>query len=146
MHVQARAKTAASPEDLEKFLTWISDPEQLEGRPAVNVEGVSGSHVEHDGEFVFSFDHDRVDEVRHQLRDYNPTFLYGVMDSDEDLPPDRDGTIFWARLAENTPGQLLAAIQAARNSDIGRDKEIRDVMIGQETGGSQFYVQITFED
>ncbi len=146
MHVQARASTSASPADLETFLKWISDPDQLEGHAAVNIEGVGGSHVEHrDGEFVFSFDHDRVEEVRDLLGRYNPTFFYGRMDSDDDLNPDRDGTIFWARLAENTPGQLLAAIQAARESDVGKDKEIKDVLIGQETGGTQFYVQISFE-
>ena len=140
MHVQARAVPATSPADVEAFLKVLSEPETPAGedeRKPINIEGVTGADLENGGRIVFSFDHDRVDDVRTWLRDAGYQEV-------EFLNAD-DNEFFWAELGGNAPGQLLNAIRSGKGVNSG--KRIKDVLIGQETQSpNRFYVHVTFED
>jgi hypothetical protein len=142
MHIQAKAKIAASPPDLEKFVKALSEPETPPGEPdrlPINIEGVGGTELETGGDFIFSFDHDRVDDLRTYLRD-----------AGYEEPEIRDaerGDFFLRVLDANEPGQLLAAIQAATLQNLSEGRLIKHVVIGQETQTDQrFYVQISFQE
>ncbi len=49
-------------------------------------------------------------------------------------------------LGGNRPGELRRAIQDAADINLANHRVIRNVVIGQETGGDRFYVQITFKE
>ena len=142
MHVQARARTSASPEDVEAFLKVLSEPEAPtdgEPREAINIEGVTGTDLEDGGRIVFSFDHDREADVRAWLKEAG----YHEV---EFLNADA-GEIFWQELGGNAPGQLLNAIRAGKAVPSNTGKRVRDVLIGQETQEPhRFYVHVSFAD
>ncbi len=142
MHIQAKAKIAASPPDLEKFVRTLSEPETPSGEPTrlpINIEGVGGTELETGGDFIFSFDHDRVDDL-----------LKFLSDAGYDEPEIRNadnGDFFLQPLDANAPGQLLAAIQAATVQNLSEGRLIKHVVIGQETQDDhRFYVQIAFQE
>ena len=146
MHIQARVTPAASPPDLVTFVQVLSEPETPPGGPtrlAINIEGISGSDLETGGQIVFSFDHDREDDVRAWLEEAG---YRDIEFRNADL-----GEIAWVELTGNTPGQLLQAIRAASTDNLPNGKLIKDVVIGQETvpngaPAGRFYVQIAFQE
>ena len=141
MHLQARAAPAKSPPDLEAFVRVLSEPATPEhpDRLPINIEGVSGADIETGGEIVFSFDHDRVDDVKAWLEEAS---YRDVRILDAELRE-----IFWSELSDNTPGQLLMAIAAASTENVPSGKLIKNVLIGQETQEQhRFYVQISFQE
>ena len=148
MHVQARLTVVASPAGLEAMLTRISAP--TDGTPPINIEGVSGGPVETGGEFVFSFDHDRVDDVVRLLGDYKHLeIIQGdfARRNDAAHAVASDAELHVRVLDGNAPGTLLAAIQGASAANLGNHRLIRHVVIGQETQPDhRFYVQITFQE
>lgn len=146
MHIQARATPAASPPDVATFVQVLSEPETPPDEPtrlAINIEGISGSDLETGGQIVFSFDHDREDDVRAWLEEAG---YRDIEFRNADL-----GEIVWVELTGNVPGQLLQAIRAASTDNVPNGKLIKDVVIGQETvpdgaPAGRFYVQIAFQE
>ena len=141
MHIQAKATPAASPPDLDGFFSPLADPQTPPGqnpRQAINIEGVSGNHMETGGELYFSFDHDRESDVRDWLEEKGYTDIQ-FMHRD-------DGDYFQAQLAANEPGHLLTAIREATSQNLAAGRIIKNVLIGQETGSNQVYVNITFQE
>ena len=142
MHVQARAKPAASPADVEAFLKVLSEPEpSIDGQPRepINIDGVTGADLEHGGQIVISFDHDRLADVQ--------AWLDEAKYKDIEFLNAEDGQFFWAELGGNEPGQLLNAIRAGKAAPNNSRKRIKDVLIGQETQPPhRFYVHVSFED
>lgn len=147
MHIQARVTPAASPPDVAKFVQVLSEPETPPGAPGprvpINIEGISGSDLETGGQIVFSFDHDREDDVRAWLEEAGyRDVTFRNADREE---------IAWVELTGNVPGQLLEAIRAASTDNLPGGKLIKDVVIGQETvpdgaPAGRFYVQIAFQE
>jgi hypothetical protein len=143
MHIQAKATPAKSPPNLEEFVAVLSSPVTPPGDPTrqpINIEGVSGAELETGGQIVFSFDHDRKDDVEAWLREaeYKDVTFF-----------DRDaGEIFWAELTDNVPGALLEAIrEASSTTNVQDGKLIKHMVIGQETQAPhRFYVQISFQE
>jgi len=147
MHIQARVTPAASPPDLATFVQVLSEPETPPGEPdpriPINIEGVSGSDLETGGQIVFSFDHDREQDVRAWLEEAG---YRDVTFRNAD-----DGEIVWVELTENSPGQLLQAIRSASIDNLPNGKLIKDVVIGQETvpdgaPAGRVYLQIAFQE
>ena len=137
MHVQARAQPITSPPDLEAFIKVLSEPETPPGEPTrvpINIEGVSGGEVELGGEIVFAVEHGREADAEAWLREanYDPTFT-------ED--------IFAQEMSGNQAGQLLSIIRGATETTRGKNRVIRDVLIGEKTGEpGAFFVQISFRE
>ena len=140
MHIQAKATPAASPPDLDGFFTPISAPDEADPtRTAINLEGISGDHMETGGEVYFSFDHDRVADVQAWLAEKDYTKVE-IMDAD-------NGDFFQQVLDSNEPGQLLRAIREATTQNLAAGRIIKNVLIGQETQApNRFYVNITFQE
>lgn len=139
MHIQARATPAASPPDLDGFFTPLSAPDDnVAGRQRINIEGISGDYLETGGELFFTFDHDRVDDVRDWLEEKGYTNIAFL---------ERDVDFFQAELPANEPGHLLEAIRAATSQNLAKGRLIRNVLIGQESQApNRFYVNITFQE
>jgi hypothetical protein len=141
MHIQAKARPVASPPDLDGFFTPISAPEPPAGGPPrapVNIEGVSGDHMETGGELYFTFDHDRRDDVAAWLKEKGYEDIVFM---------ERDTDFFQAELSANEPGQLLAAIREATSRNLASGRIIKNVLIGQETQSpNRFYVNISFQE
>jgi len=137
MHVQARAQPISSPPDLEAFIKVLSEPETPPGEPTrvpINIEGISGGEVELGGEIVFAVEHGREADAEDWLRKagYTPTFT-------ED--------IFAQEMTGNQAGQLLSIIRGATETTRGKNRVIRDVLIGEKTGEpGAFFVQIAFRE
>ena len=137
MHVQARAQPITSPPDLEAFIKVLSEPETPPGEPTrvpINIEGISGGEVELGGEIVFAVEHGRESDAEDWLREagYDPTFT-------ED--------IFAREMTGNQAGQLLSIIRGATETTRGKNRVIRDVLIGEKTGEpGAFFVQIAFRE
>lgn len=140
MHIQAKATPAASPPDLEGFLSPISDPgSTVAGRQGINIEGISGDYLETGGELFFTFDHDREGDVRAWLEEKGYTNIEILRRDDDEY--------FQAELPANEPGHLLEAIRAATSQNLSEGRLIRNVLIGQETQPPhRFYVNITFQE
>ena len=140
MHIQAKATPAASPPDLDGFLSPISAPQETDPtRTAINLEGISGDHMETGGEVYFTFDHDREADVRAWLEEKQYTKVE-FMDRDA-------GDFFQQVLDSNEPGQLLRAIREATTQNLAAGRIIKNVLIGQETQApNRFYVNITFQE
>jgi hypothetical protein len=147
MHVQAKATPATSPADLEALLRLLADPP---GMDPINIEGVSGSHIETGGQFVFSFDHDRRADVETLLANYKDLeIIEGKLDQVDDPPTavGGDDELLVRTLSANTPGALLAAIEGASSANLPSNRLLRHVLIGQETQDPhRFYVQIRFQE
>ena len=127
MHIQAKAKAAKSPPDLEAFLRVLSEPAtpQNPNRQPVNIEGISGDDLETSGYVTFSFDHDRVQQVREWLEEAGLRGRH-VLERGAGWPlPGRD--------RPNDPGQLLAAVRAATQQNLASGRIIKTALIGQET-------------
>ena len=146
MHIQARTLTSASPADLGALLEKLAEP--ANGNPPINIEGVAGDHLEMGGQFVFSFDHDRVDDVIAAIGDYKGfEIVTGNLDLIEQPP---------SAVADDDELHVRCSAGTARRAptrDPGRGRHqpanhrvIRNVVIGQETGSDRFYVQITFKE
>jgi hypothetical protein len=155
MHIQAKAKPAASPPDLETFLAILSEPVTPPGEPdprqPINVEGISGDDLELGGEFIFSFDHERQNHVRDWLREagYRVRFLEGEMaeigNGSQVVDDDTKLAVFV--LDGNTPGTLLNAIRSLGSANLPSGRVIRHMVLGQETQPpNRFYVQIAFQE
>jgi len=132
MHAQAKSTTAASPADLETFLTALSPIQDAE---PINIEGVTGCEVEGEGLFHFTVEHDREADAHERLSAYHPlwtTDLYHEEIGDGSTDP-------------NQPGVLLGIIGRATASSEANGRAIDTVLIGAVTGESgRFYVQVTF--
>jgi hypothetical protein len=148
MHIQASTTSSASPADLEKLLRLLAEPPG--GQDPINIEGVSGAHIETGGKFVFSFDHDRRADVEAILADYRDLeIVEGNFDLVESPPSlvANDDELHVRVLEANTPGALLAAIQGASSVNLPSNRLVRHVLIGQETQEPhRFYVQIRFQE
>ena len=131
-HAQAKSHTSASPADLTQFLAAAN--EGLAANP-INIEGISGSNVEAEGELHFTVEHGREAEVHAQLERYHPEWTTDVYV--EEIPPGPPDP--------NQPGVLHGIIQRA--TDEHPDRTIDTVLIGALTGSpGVFYVQVTFTD
>jgi len=132
MHAQAKSTTAASPADLETFLTVLSPVPDTE---PINIEGVTGCEVEGEGLFHFAVQHGREGAAHERLGDYHPqwtTDLYAEEIGDGSADP-------------NQPGVLLGIISRATASSQANGRAIDTVLIGAVTGEKgKFYVQVTF--
>jgi hypothetical protein len=154
MHIQAKATPKASPADLETFLAVLSEPVTPPGQPTrdpINIEGVSGDDLELGGQFIFSFDHDRKDDVEAWLDEkrYRVEFFEGDMNAitNGDQVVDDDTRLAVFVLDGNAPGTLLAAIRSLGAANLPSGRVIRHMVIGQETQVDQrFYVQIAFQE
>ena len=148
MHIQAKATPTASPADLEALLAKLAEPGN--GMDPINVEGVSGSHLETGGQLVFSFDHDRLADVRALLGDYKDLeIVEGDLGKVGDPPHlvGSDQELYVRVLDGNTPGQLLAAVRGASSTNLQSHRLIRHVVVGQETQApNRWYVQIRFQE
>ncbi len=149
MHVQARAKPAASEADLGLFLERLA-ANPAEGLDSINIEGVSGSGIESkdDGQFVFVVQHGREADCHDRL---TPT--YGVQWTtdlyQEAIPPENEQDGPPAAPADpNRPGVLLEIIRHAKEGrDPARSSKVDGVLIGAFTGKkNRFFAQVTFED
>ncbi len=140
MHIQAKAKAAKSPPDLEAFFKVLSDPAtpQDPNRQPINIEGVAGDDLETSGYVTFTFDHDRLTDVEEWLREAKY----------EDVTfTNTDNGEHFQRIAANEPGQLLAAIRDATTQNLAAGRLIKTVLIGQETQApNRFYVNISFQE
>lgn len=152
MHIQAKATPAASAPDLERYVRTLSEPTQPDPanptRIPINIEGVTGRDLETGGEFVFSFDHDRIGDLLEWLDEAGydaPTFLEGVDPTDHPGDP-QNSELFVQVLTANEPGQLLNAISSATLANLSDGRIIKDVLIGQQTGTNTVYVQISFQE
>jgi hypothetical protein len=132
MHAQAKSHTAASPADLQQFLTVLTPPAETD---KVNIEGVTGWNVEEDGWFHFTVEHGREAEAHDRLSAYHPqwtTDLYHEEIDDSSSDP-------------NQPGVLLGIIERATASPEAGGRAIDTVLIGAKTRSKgTFYVQVTF--
>ena len=132
MHAQAKSHTAASPADLQQFLTVLTPPNETD---QVNIEGVTGWDVEGDGWFHFTVEHGREAEAHDKLVAYGPewtTDLYSEEIGDGSADP-------------NQPGVLLGIIGRATASPEANGRAIDTVLIGAVTDEKgKFYVQVTF--
>jgi hypothetical protein len=141
MHIQAKAKAAKSPPDLEAFFKVLSDPEAPGGQPPrepINIEGVAGDDLETSGYVTFTFDHDRLADVQ--------AWLTEAEYQDVTFTDTEQGEHF-QRIAANEPGQLLAAIRDATTQNLAAGRLIKTVLIGQETRApNRFYVNIAFQE
>jgi hypothetical protein len=140
MHIQAKAKAAKSPPDLEAFFKVLSEPATADhpDREPINIEGISGDDAETSGYVTFTFDHDRQQDVADWLDEAgykDVTFT------------DADHNEHFQRIAVNEPGQLLAAIRDATTQNLSQGRLIKTVLIGQETQApNRSYVNITFQE
>lgn len=141
MHIQAKAKAAKSPPDLEAFFKVLSEPETPPGEPTrdpINVEGVAGDDLETSGYVTFSFDHDRVDDVAAWLDEAGYRDIQ-FMDAE-------NGDFFQAVMLDE-PGQLLEAIRAATSLNLAQGRIIKTIVIGLETqADKRSYVNISFQE
>jgi hypothetical protein len=147
MHIQARAQPSRSPADLAEFLGFMSDASQTDG--PINIEGVTGSAVEHGGHLVFVVAHGREADCNRVLRDAGyrcqwTTDLYA-----ERIPPDEaQGSAELAVSTDdpNQPGVLEGIIQRAKGSGIAAGRPIHEVLIGAFTDEpGHFFAQVTFQ-
>ena len=108
----------------------LADPGQSGG--PINIEGVTGSGLELDGELVFCVEDGREDDTRRVLEaaGYRPVFAQ----------------VWHQVLTSNTAGALRDAIHAASIEARNQHAVIRDVLIGQETGGGDHFVQVAFQE
>ena len=140
MHIQAKAKAAASPPDLVAFLKVLSEPAtpQNPNRQPVNIEGISGDDLETSGYVTFSFDHDRGQQVRDWLEEAGYT--------DITFSNAEDGDHFQAVIVDE-PGQLLAAVREATSQNLAFGRIIKTVLVGRETQPpNRLYVNISFQE
>lgn len=148
MHIQAKTTPAASPADLAALLDRLANPPP--GIDPINIEGVSGAHLETGGQFVFSFDHDRRADVEAVLDGYHDLeIVEGNLDLIEDDPHEvaDDQELHVRVLRANTPGALLEAIQGAALINLPSSRLVRHIVIGQETQApNRFYVQVRFQE
>jgi hypothetical protein len=148
MHIQANLTPSASPADLEALLRLLAEPGG--NMDPINIEGVSGAHVETGGKIVFSFDHDRRADVEALLSGYKDLeIIEGDLGRINDAPHlvGDDSELYVRVLDGNTPGQLLAAVSGASSTNLQNSRLIRHLLVGQETGGQQrWYVQIRFQE
>lgn len=148
MHIQARATPAASPADLAKFLGELAANRESD-RDAINIEGVSGSAVEHGGKFVFTVTHGRARDCHDRLTaaGYHcewTTDLYA-----ERIPPEPGqlGAVIGVDEDANQPGVLLGVVQRAKAAQTDSDRKIDTLTIGSVTNEEGIYfIQVTFED
>ena len=148
MHVQARAKPAASDADLGLFLERLAADPATE-QDSINIEGVSGSGIESrdDGQFVFVVEHGREGDCHDRLRPtYNVQWTTDLYQ--EAIPPDdAPGAPPAAPPDPNRPGVLLQILRNAKASRPGRSSKVDGVLIGAFTGKkNRFFAQVTFED
>ena len=140
MHIQAKATPAASPPDLEAFFALLSEPATPDhpDRVEINIEGVSGDHMETGGEIYFSFDHDRQADVALWLEEKGFTQIEFMNAEQGD---------FFQQVIVDEPGQLLAAIRTATAQNLASGKIIRSIVVGRETQPpKRLYVNITFQE
>ncbi|HUP53930.1 MAG TPA: hypothetical protein VM408_00360 [Methylomirabilota bacterium] len=147
MHVQARASTAKSPADLAAFLKELA-PNALDGRKAINVEGVAGSAIEAGGLFVFAVEDGQEGEADDRLRGNGYTCEWTTDLYHEEIPRPHVASdpAQAAPPDPNQPGVLLGIIERARESRPS-GAAIDSVLIGAFTNRSnRFFAQVTFED
>jgi hypothetical protein len=149
MHIQAKATPAASPPNLEAFLAVLSEP--AAPRAPINIEGVSGHDLELGGDFIFSFDHDRVNDVGAWLEEagYAVEFFEGDMDEignvDQVVTDDSRLAVFVVEADET--GALLAAVRGLGAANLPSGRVIRHIVVGRETQiDKRFYVQVAFRE
>jgi hypothetical protein len=155
MHIQAKAAPKASPPDLEAFLAVLSEPVTPPGEPdprqPINIEGVSGHDLELGGDIVFSFDHDRRDDVEAWLAQagYAVEFFEGDMDEIEN--PDQvvtdDSRLAVLVVEADATGSLLAAVRSLGAANLPSGRVIRHIVVGRETQvDKRTFVQIAFQE
>jgi len=139
MHIQARAKPQRSPANLAEFLQVLS---------AVNVEGVTGSAIEHGGHFCFTVEHGRARETHDLLTTNHYTVEWTRDIYAEKVPPDPNAAPVTPadEPDPNQPGVLAGIIERAKGSSLAGGRTIHEVMVGAFTGqAGKFFVQVTFQ-
>ena len=131
MHMQLRCVPAASPPDVAKVLGVIA-------AAGVTLLSVGGSDVEFGGELALAPEHDQVDEALRALNDAGSKVRkLSAEDADSGLD------LCWA---VDAPGQLLECLSGISETNLGRGRIIRDILVGPastETGHEgQIPVQI----
>ena len=123
MHLQIRTKPAASPADLQAFLTVLAEAN-------VNILAAGGGDVEAGGEFAIAVAHGEEEATMAILRKkgYKP----------------RKVEVEHAWLT-NEPGQLLGCVAGVtqKNGKLGR--HIRDVSLGAPDADGRIPVQVYSE-
>ena len=147
MHIQARSKPQRSPANLAEFLEVIGAPNADGDR--INVEGVTGSALEHGGHFCFTVEHGRARETHDRLTESRYTVEWTRDVYAEKVPPDSNVASPLAPAEEpdpNQPGVLAGMIQRAKDSPLAAGRTVHEVMIGAFTGQpGTFFVQVTFQ-
>lgn len=143
MHIQSRAKPSRSDADLVPFLAILADRSRAGGE--INVEGVTGSAVEHGGFFCFVVEHGKLRLAHERLRDERYRLQWTKDLYAEAIPPERRAGVV-SDDVPNVPGVLAGIVARAKGSQLAAGRPIHEVLIGAETGRpGHFFVQVTFQ-
>ena len=144
MHIQSRAKTAKSPADLLEFLKVL---DRDDGDGPINIEGITGSDIEHGGFFCFVVEHGRARHAHERLTAEGYRVQWTKAVYRERIPPPASANVTPDPDDPNQPGVLAGIIERAKGSQVAGGRPIHEVMIGAKTGDpGVFFVQVTFVD
>ena len=144
MHIQARAQPQKSPPDVVEFVRVLS-----ESRPdadPINIEGVTGSRVEHGGHLNFAITHGREQETHDRLTGEGYRCQWTTDVYAEKIPPDPPSNPDLVEEPDpNQPGVLLGILERARGSGIAAGRPIDEILLGAFTDEpGRFFAQVTF--
>lgn len=135
MHKQVRVAPRTSPADLERLLRRLAevalegdeilDPEHPFG---VNIVAAGGSRIELGGKFAFAVDHHHQAAAERALDEGGYRGKYEVITAakrDEDGPLRMDWLV-------NEPGALADYVAWVRADNSGKDRSIKDILVGVE--------------
>jgi len=148
MHIQARAQPQKSPPDVVEFLRVLAGRRQP-GEEPINIEGVTGSHVEHGGHLVFAVTHGRENEAHQRLKDDGYRCQWTNDLYAEKIPPDPSDQASNLTANDepdpNQPGVLLGILERARDSGIAAGRPVDEILLGAFTDeAGRFFAQVTF--
>jgi hypothetical protein len=147
MHIQARAQPQRSPADVVEFLKVLAG-DGTDDDP-INIEGVTGSGIEHGGHLVFAVTHGRENEAHDRLGRVGYRCQWTNDVYAEKIPPDpsdqASDLVANDEPDPNQPGVLLGILERARDSGLAAGRPIHEILIGAFTDEpGRFFAQVTF--
>ena len=145
MHIQARAQPQKSPPDVVEFLRVLSGPDG--DVDPINIEGVTGSRVEHGGHLVFAVTHGREHEAHDRLGGVGYRCQWTSDLYAEKIPPEpsEEELNVGEEPDPNQPGVLVAILERAKASGIAAGRPVDQILLGAFTDEpGRFFAQVTF--
>ena len=136
MHIQSRAKPSRSDADLVPFLAILADRSRAGGE--INVEGVTGSAVEHGGFFCFVVEHGKLRLAHERLRDERYRLQWTKDLYAEAIPPERRAGVV-SDDVPNVPGVLAGIVARAKGSQLAAGRLLGVYLIGYGIG--RFWIE-----